>query len=111
VTLTEAFGSLGRALRFVEGRKDIAEVERSREARIADLEVYLALNQFAAGGEDGSRSIGAAGAAGGVPRAIRGGPVTAPRSRHCGRRCVGGSVLAPDGRMRASTEAIEPDWA
>jgi len=47
VTLTEAFGSLGRALRFVEGRKDIAEVERSREARIADLEVYLALNQFA----------------------------------------------------------------
>ena len=46
VTLTEGFGSLGRALRFVEERKDIEEVERSRDARIADLDVYLALNQF-----------------------------------------------------------------
>ncbi len=46
VTLTEGFGSLGRALRFVEGRKGFAEVERSRNSRIADLEVYLALNQF-----------------------------------------------------------------
>jgi DNA phosphorothioation-associated putative methyltransferase len=46
VTLTEGFGRLGRALRFIEGRRDLGEVERSRDARIADLEVYLALNQF-----------------------------------------------------------------
>jgi len=46
VTLTEGFGGLARALRFVEERKDIGEVERSRDARTSDLEVYLALNQF-----------------------------------------------------------------
>jgi len=47
VALTEGFGSLGRALRFLEGRNDPHEIERSRESRIADLEVYFALNQFA----------------------------------------------------------------
>jgi DNA phosphorothioation-associated putative methyltransferase len=44
--LTEGFGSLGRALRFIEGRNDAAEVERARDSRIADLEVYFALGQF-----------------------------------------------------------------
>lgn len=46
VTLTAAFGSLARALRFVEGRQDRGALERARAARIADLEVYLALDQF-----------------------------------------------------------------
>jgi DNA phosphorothioation-associated putative methyltransferase len=40
------FGTLGRALRFMAGRRDIAEVEQSATRRIADLEVYFALNQF-----------------------------------------------------------------
>ncbi|TVR64217.1 MAG: DNA phosphorothioation-associated putative methyltransferase [Candidatus Competibacteraceae bacterium] len=44
--LTEGFGSLGRALRFVEERHDADEIEHSRHARIADLQVYLALSQF-----------------------------------------------------------------
>jgi len=43
---TEGFGTLGKALRFIEGRNDSDEVERSRDSRIADLEVYFALNQF-----------------------------------------------------------------
>jgi DNA phosphorothioation-associated putative methyltransferase len=47
VALAEGFGSLGKALRFLEGRRDPGEVERARDARIADLEVYFALNQFA----------------------------------------------------------------
>ena len=34
------------ALRFIEGRNDPDDIERSRDARIADLEVYFALNQF-----------------------------------------------------------------
>jgi DNA phosphorothioation-associated putative methyltransferase len=46
ISLTAAFGSLGRALRLLEARKDITEVERARTSRIADLEVYFALNQF-----------------------------------------------------------------
>ena len=46
LTLTEGFGTLGRALRFVAGRNDPDEVEHSRALRIADLEVYFALNQF-----------------------------------------------------------------
>jgi len=46
VTLTEGFGTLGKALRFIEGRRDLGDVEGSRDARIADLEVYFALNQF-----------------------------------------------------------------
>jgi hypothetical protein len=44
--LTEGFGSLGRALRFLEGRADLAELDEAREARIGDLSVYFALNQF-----------------------------------------------------------------
>jgi DNA phosphorothioation-associated putative methyltransferase len=46
IALTEGFGSLGRALRFLEGRRDLGEVERSRDARVADLDVYFALDQF-----------------------------------------------------------------
>ncbi len=48
ISLTEGFGTLGKALRFIErrGDRDLGEVERSRDARIADLEVYFALNQF-----------------------------------------------------------------
>lgn len=45
--LTEGFGTLGKALRFIEGRSDPEEVEHSQDSRIADLEVYFALNQFA----------------------------------------------------------------
>lgn len=47
VQLTEGFGSLSKALRFLEGRKSLEEeIQRSRTRRIADLEVYFALNQF-----------------------------------------------------------------
>ncbi|MBF0370341.1 MAG: DNA phosphorothioation-associated putative methyltransferase [Magnetococcales bacterium] len=46
LALTEAFGSLPKALRFLEGRKDCAEVKCAAEMRVADLEVYFALNQF-----------------------------------------------------------------
>jgi hypothetical protein len=44
--LTEGFGTLGKALRFIAGRNDPEEIERSRDSRTADLEVYFALNQF-----------------------------------------------------------------
>ncbi len=46
VMLAEGFGSLPRALRFLEERHDPAEVERAAASRAADLEVYFALNQF-----------------------------------------------------------------
>ena len=46
VVLTDGFGSLSKALRFLEERNDPAEIERAAESRIADLEVFLALNQF-----------------------------------------------------------------
>ena len=46
VALTEGFGSLGRALRFIEERHDAAAIQCSRQARIADLQVYFALSQF-----------------------------------------------------------------
>ena len=44
--LLEGFGSLHRALRFLETRQDPAELAQARHARIADLEVYFALNRF-----------------------------------------------------------------
>jgi DNA phosphorothioation-associated putative methyltransferase len=40
------FGSLSRALKFILSVKDAALLDRAREARIADLSVYLALAQF-----------------------------------------------------------------
>jgi hypothetical protein len=46
VVLTDGFGSLSRALRFLEERRDPAEIERAASARVADLDVYFALNQF-----------------------------------------------------------------
>lgn len=46
VVLTEGFGSLANALRFIEGRNDHADIERAAASRTADLEVYFALNQF-----------------------------------------------------------------
>lgn len=46
VVLTEGFGSLSKALRFLEERRDLAEIERAASSRVADLEVYFALNQF-----------------------------------------------------------------
>lgn len=46
VVLTKAFGSLARALRSLEERRDAAEIERAAATRVADLEVYFALNQF-----------------------------------------------------------------
>lgn len=50
VTLVEGFGSLGKALRFLAAQKgqDVVEEEvaRAAQARIADLEVYFALQQF-----------------------------------------------------------------
>jgi DNA phosphorothioation-associated putative methyltransferase len=46
VVLTEGFGSLSKALRFLEERRDQAEIERAASSRVADLEVYFALNQF-----------------------------------------------------------------
>jgi hypothetical protein len=44
--LTEGFGSYPKALRFLAERQDPAELEAAQRARIADLSVYLALNQF-----------------------------------------------------------------
>ncbi|MFZ4534890.1 DNA phosphorothioation-associated putative methyltransferase [Propionivibrio sp.] len=46
IVLTEGFGSLPKALRFLEERHDPAEIERAAASRVADLEVFLALNQF-----------------------------------------------------------------
>ena len=47
VVLTEGFSGLPKALRFLEERCDPAEIERAASARVADLEVYFALSQFA----------------------------------------------------------------
>jgi DNA phosphorothioation-associated putative methyltransferase len=44
--LEQAFGSLKRAQRFLLGQKDAAQPEAARRARIDDLLVYLALQQF-----------------------------------------------------------------
>lgn len=50
LALTEGFGSLGKALRFLAAHKGQSAVETTLEqaaqARIADLEVYFALQQF-----------------------------------------------------------------
>lgn len=46
LALTEGFGSLPKALRFLAARHDPQELEAAQAARIADLSVYLALNQF-----------------------------------------------------------------
>lgn len=46
VALTEGFGNLGRALRFIGERHDADAIQRSRQSRIADLQVYFALSQF-----------------------------------------------------------------
>lgn len=46
LSLTEGFGTLNKALRFIAGRNDAQAIEDTRTARIADLEVYFALNQF-----------------------------------------------------------------
>lgn len=46
LALTEGFGSLGKALRFISSRKNVAEIDAARAARAADLTVYFALNQF-----------------------------------------------------------------
>lgn len=46
ITLMEGFGSLSRALRFIEGWKDQEALVRARNVRLADLKVYFALNQF-----------------------------------------------------------------
>ena len=46
VFLTDGFGSLSKALRFLEEQNDHAEIERSASSRVADLEVFFALNQF-----------------------------------------------------------------
>ncbi len=48
VTLTEGFGSLSKALRFIKSRHDEAEetIEAACAARIKDLTVYFALTQL-----------------------------------------------------------------
>jgi DNA phosphorothioation-associated putative methyltransferase len=46
LALTEGFGSLPKALRFLESRRDPAELEQAVRARRDDLLVYLALQQF-----------------------------------------------------------------
>ncbi|WP_295442207.1 DNA phosphorothioation-associated putative methyltransferase [uncultured Thiodictyon sp.] len=45
-TLTEGFGSLAKALRFLADREDPQPLARAEAARRADLLVYLALNLF-----------------------------------------------------------------
>lgn len=44
--LIAGFGSLNKALRFIEARRSPDDLEQSRIARSADLQVYLALSQF-----------------------------------------------------------------
>jgi DNA phosphorothioation-associated putative methyltransferase len=44
--LLAGFGTLGKALRFVESRQNPADLDRARAARSADLEVYFALARF-----------------------------------------------------------------
>jgi DNA phosphorothioation-associated putative methyltransferase len=44
--LTEGFGSLAKALQFIGERQDPRELASAQAGRIADLTVYLALNQF-----------------------------------------------------------------
>lgn len=46
IGLIEGFGSLNKALRFVENCKEPSEIERAEKVRIADLEVYFSLDQF-----------------------------------------------------------------
>jgi hypothetical protein len=46
LALTEGFGSLPKALRFLAARHEPQELEAAQAGRIADLSVYLALNQF-----------------------------------------------------------------
>ncbi len=46
VTLTEGFGSAPKALRFLERRNGLAEIEQAASRRVNDLEVYFALDQF-----------------------------------------------------------------
>ncbi|WP_342450221.1 DNA phosphorothioation-associated putative methyltransferase [Thiorhodococcus minor] len=46
VVLTEGFGSLPKALRFLEGRYGTDAIEQAAAARVADLEVYFALQFF-----------------------------------------------------------------
>ena len=46
MALTEAFGSLGRAWRFIAARHGPDALEDARASRVTDLEVYLALNLF-----------------------------------------------------------------
>ncbi len=46
LALTEGFGSYPKALRFIADRRDPQELEAAQAGRIADLSVYLALNQF-----------------------------------------------------------------
>jgi DNA phosphorothioation-associated putative methyltransferase len=46
LALIEGFGSLNRALRFLETHNGLEAVEHARTSRVADLKVYFALNQF-----------------------------------------------------------------
>jgi len=46
LALLAGFGSLGKALRFIASRQDMAALESARQVRMADLTVYLALAQF-----------------------------------------------------------------
>lgn len=46
LALTDGFGSLRKALRFLTKYKDTTLVERARQKRTQDLAIYLALNLF-----------------------------------------------------------------
>ncbi len=46
LTLTEGFGSIPKALRFLVSRNDSEEIVLAATRRTEDLEVYFALNQF-----------------------------------------------------------------
>ncbi|NKN33467.1 DNA phosphorothioation-associated putative methyltransferase [Marichromatium bheemlicum] len=46
IVLTEGFGSLPKALRFLEARHETEALEQAAASRTADLEVYFALQQF-----------------------------------------------------------------
>ncbi|MES9902678.1 MAG: DNA phosphorothioation-associated putative methyltransferase [Sedimenticola sp.] len=46
LTLTEGFGTLPKALRFLASRNGVEEIELAATRRTEDLEVYFSLNQF-----------------------------------------------------------------
>jgi hypothetical protein len=121
--LTEGFGSYPKALRFLAGRQDPAELEAAQRARIADLSVYLALNQFERRRPYGTWSPGCSGtsrpslAITGRPRRRRGSccfasatprPSPTPVAPRPSMGSVGWSQASPCSSTRSLIEQLPP---